>query len=70
MILYIDVSLDTVHDPNGHVLSPLVDGLMVIWNPLISADPSLSDGPVHCIVALLYVVDCTDTVLGALGSST
>ena len=63
------VSLDTVHDPNGHVLSPLVDGLMIILYPAIS-DPPLSDGTVHCIVALLYVVDCTDTVLGALGSST
>ena len=63
MILYINVhvSLDTTHDE--HVL---VDGLMVILYPVIS-DPPLSDGTVHCIVALLYVVDCTDTVSGALG---
>ena len=63
MILYINVSLDTTHDE--HVL---VDGLMVILYPVIS-DPPLSDGTVHCIVALLYVVDCTDTVSGALGGS-
>ena len=63
MILYINVSLDTLHDE--HVL---VDGLMLILYPVIS-DPPLSDGSVHCIVALLYVVDCTDTVSGALGGS-
>ena len=63
MTLYINVSLDTLHDE--HVL---VDGLMVIVYPVIS-DPPLSDGTVHCIVALLYVVDCTDTVSGALGGS-
>ena len=51
MILYINVSLDVLHDE--HVL---VDGLMVILYPVIS-DPPLSDGTVHCIVALLYVVD-------------
>ena len=61
MILYINVSLDTTHDE--HVL---VDGLMVILYPVIS-DPPLSDGSVHCIVALLHVVECTDTVSGALG---
>ena len=63
MILHINVSLDTTHDE--HVL---VDGLMSILYPVIS-DPPLSDGSVHCIVALLYVVDCTDTVSGALGGS-
>ena len=48
----------------------LVDGLMLILYPII-ADPPLSDGSVHCIVALLYVADCTstDTVSGALGRS-
>ena len=41
---------------------------MLILYPVI-ADPPLLDGTVHCIVALLYVVDCTDTVSGALGGA-
>ena len=41
---------------------------MLILYPVI-ADPPLSDGSVHCIVALLYVADCTDIVSGALGGS-
>ena len=61
------VSPDTAHDPVLH--DPLGGGLMVILYPVIS-DPPLSDGAVHCIVALLYVVDCTDTVVGALGRAT
>ena len=70
VILYMSVSLDTAHDPNGHVLSPLVDGLMVILYPVI-ADPPLSDGSVHCIVALLYVEVSFIHVmeLGGFGSS-
>ena len=71
VILYVSVSsLDTLHDPDGHVLSPLVDGLMVILYPVIS-DPPLSDGTVHCIVALLYVEVSFIHVmeLGGFGSS-
>ena len=43
---------------------------MLILYPII-ADPPLSDGSVHRIVALLYVADCTstDTASGALGGS-
>ena len=60
--MYCKVSPDTV------VLHDTLVGLMVILYPVIS-DPPLSDGSVHCIVALLYVVDCNDTVSGALGGS-
>ena len=62
--MYCEVLL--VHVPVLH--DTLGGGLMVIRYPVIS-DPPLSDGTVHCIVALLYVVDCTDTLLGALGGS-
>ena len=41
---------------------------MAILYPVIS-DPPSSDGSVHRIIALLYVVYCTDTVSGALGGS-
>ena len=64
--MYCKVSPDTVHVPVLH--DTLGGGLMVILYPVIS-DPPLSDGTVHCIVALLYVVDCTDTLLRALGGS-
>ena len=42
---------------------------MVISYPVIF-DPPLFCGTLHCIVALLKVVDCTDTVAGAIGGST
>ena len=64
--MYCKVSPDTVHVPVLH--DTLGSGLMVILYPVIS-DPPSSDGSVHCIVALLYVVDCTDTLSGALGGS-
>ena len=64
--MYCKVSPDTVHVPVLH--DTLGGGLMVILYPIIF-DLPLSDGSVHCIVALLYVVDCTDTVSGALGGS-
>ena len=35
-------SLDTVHDPNGHVLSPLVDGNSVISGGSHSSLPSMA----------------------------
>ena len=60
--MYCKVSPDTV------VLHDTLVGLMVILYPVI-ADPPLSDSTVHCIVALLFVMDCTDTVSGALGGS-
>ena len=64
--MYCKVSPDTVHVP---VLHDVLDGgQMVIVYPVIF-DPPLSDGTVHCIVALLYVVDCTDTVSGEHGGS-
>ena len=62
--MYCKVSPDTVHVPVLH--DTLGGGLMMILYPVISGPP-LSDGSAHCIVALLYVVDCTDTLLGALG---
>ena len=43
-------------------------GLIVILYPVMS-DPPLSDGAIHCMVALLYVVDSNDTVSGVLGGS-
>ena len=61
--MYCNISLDTLHIPVLQV--PLGDGLIVILYPVMF-DPPLSDGVVHSIVALLYVVDFTDTVSGAL----
>ena len=63
--MYCNISLDTLHIPVLQV--PLGDGLIVILYPVMF-DPPLSDGVVHSIVTLLYVVDCT-SILGGLGGS-